>query len=274
MFGLYSREYIRFKNLSPKTDENYRTALTSVSKSIGDLELSELTFEHILKWNDDMRENGLMISTMRVHLSKLKNVLLFGVKRGHTNFNVDQIELPKSPIKPPRYLTLVEVRKLMDTAETTRGKAIIAVFFSSGIRCSELARLNRRDYIEGELFVHGKGNVYRTSYIDATAIVLLDKYLESRTDGLEALFVGQKNQRLCKDTIEHIVHDIAEKAQIPNVTPHVLRHSYATSLAQQGIGAFHLQKLLGHAHISTTQIYVHLSNKDAKTAYKQFHIGV
>jgi site-specific recombinase XerD len=271
-FETYSNEYIRFKNLSPKTDENYRTALASILKSIPDKELTDLTFQDVMQWRNDMASRGLQVSSIRVNLSKLKNVLLFGVKRGHTDFNVDQIELPKVPQRPPHYLQVDDVTKLIEAAENIRDKAIIALFFSSGIRCSELTRLNRRDYRDRELFVHGKGNVFRTAYVDDTAYTLLEMYLASRNDGLEALFVGAKHQRLLKDTIELIVRSIAEKAGIPGVTPHVLRHSYATSLAQQGIGAFHLQKLLGHAHISTTQIYVHLTSQDAKTAYQEFHV--
>jgi site-specific recombinase XerD len=162
-----------------------------------------------------------------------------------------------------------------------RDRAIFEVLFATGLRISELRRLNR-DTINlerGEFSVKGKGGKIRVVFLSDSAKIALKKYLDKRTDLEEPLFVSFKKSknleprgRLTPRTVERLINYYAKKAGIvKKVTPHTLRHLFATDLLQNGADLRSVQMLLGHSNISTTQVYTHLTDKELKEIYQAFH---
>jgi len=160
-------------------------------------------------------------------------------------------------------------------------KAILEVLFSTGLRVSELCHLNR-DSINlerGEFSVKGKGGKIRLVFLSESAKTALKRYLDKRTDLEESLFItfkkSEKNEsrgRMTPRTIERLINYYTRKAGIvKKVTPHTLRHLFATDLLQNGADLRSVQILLGHSNISTTQIYTHITDKELKEVYQAFH---
>jgi site-specific recombinase XerD len=186
------------------------------------------------------------------------------------------------------FLTAEEIKALFNATDTStqvglRDRAILELLFSTGLRVSELVNLNR-DSInldKGEFSIRGKGQKDRPVYLSDSAKSAVLKYLKSRNDEAEPLFVQtskSKNpnelNRLTPRTIQRIVENYRTKAGITkHVTPHTLRHSFATDLLSNGADLRSVQTMLGHANISTTQIYTHVTDPQLKEVHKQFHSG-
>ena len=169
-----------------------------------------------------------------------------------------------------------------------RDKAILEIIFSTGLRVSEVAKLNRDqvDLKHREFGVVGKGGRARVVFLSPRAVKWLSRYLEERRDNFPALFIGHrkkqdneivdkrtsKEARLTARTIQRLVKKYAKKAKLPfEVTPHVLRHSFATDLLMAGADLRSVQEMLGHKNIATTQIYTHITNKQLKNVHDAFH---
>ena len=172
-------------------------------------------------------------------------------------------------------LTPVELELVRMACETYREKAIIEMFYSTGCRVSEMVNLNRDDvnFETGEVHLFGKGKKHRTAYLNAKAEVVLKKYLLSRTDTNEALFVTKKKpyNRITKAGLEYIVREIGKKSELErNLFPHLIRHTTATHALNRGMNAATLQKLLGHREISTTMIYAKTSREMIKYEFKRY----
>jgi site-specific recombinase XerD len=265
----FSSDYIWQKGYSTSTANNYRWAINSFIKACGDIELTELSMDHVLAWRKYMERNTYEQSAINCNLYKLRSLLVYFQSRANLSINPQDIIVPKAKKTIPKYLTPEQLELLMDKANT-REKAIIAVLYASGVRVGELCQLRKKDILGGCMKVRGKGNIERLAFLNDQAIAYLDKYLETRDDNSPYLFPSKKGGGLTVSSIQHIMKNLSD--QLPfDITPHVLRHTFATHLAQNGCGAFHLQKLLGHSHISTTQIYVHLSGQDIQEAYKKYH---
>jgi len=165
-----------------------------------------------------------------------------------------------------------------------RDKAILELFFSTGLRVSELCSLNRDlDLSKDEFSIRGKGEKVRVVFLSGDAKSAINRYLEERADFDEAMFVQlgrmvakkeERNEslRLTPRSIERIVKHYAIVAGVSKkVTPHVIRHSFATDLLQNGADIRSVQAMLGHAHISTTQVYTHVTDRQLKEIHKNFH---
>ena len=179
-------------------------------------------------------------------------------------------------------LTTNEIKALFsvisgNTLNELRNKAIFYMLFSTGLRVSELTALDRYiDTSKGEISIRGKGSKVRTVFISDDANKYLKGYLNKRDDVSEAMFVSKnkkgKENRLTSRSIERIVKKTAISAGISKkVTPHTLRHAFATDLLQNGADIRSVQELLGHSNISTTQIYTHITNKRLKEVHSKFH---
>jgi site-specific recombinase XerD len=167
-----------------------------------------------------------------------------------------------------------------------RDRAMLELLFSSGLRVSELVGLNR-DHINTkrrEFMVRGKGQKDRPIFIDETAANYVDEYLQARTDSLPALFISYRDtipqqldttgdfRRLTPRSVQRIIKKYALKAGITKkVTPHTMRHSYATDLLMNGADLRSVQSLLGHSNISTTQVYTHVTDQHLKEVHEKFH---
>ena len=211
------------------------------------------------------------------------------VQRNIATLSPDKIELPKQSQRSVSFLTSEQVERLLDSPKISdeaglRDKAILETLFSTGLRVSELVRLNRDQIsIERKEFgVRGKGDKLRVVFLSDTAAQWLERYLQARQDSFKPLFIrysgridpgkdGEK-MRLAARSVQDIVNKYAKRCGLPmEVTPHTLRHSFATDLLIGGADLRSVQEMLGHESIRTTQVYTHVTNKHLKEVHEAFH---
>lgn len=279
----------------PKTAENYEFYLNRFVEFAGDITPDQITTELIRKYrlwlNRYKSVNGdeLAMITQSYHLIALRGFLKYFSKRDIPSLTPDKIELPKTHRQQVTFLHYDEVIRLLEGIETNteaglRDRAIIELLFSSGLRVSELVNLNR-DHINTkrrEFMVRGKGQKDRPIFISQAAADWVDKYLDERQDTLAPLFISySKNveastsgdyRRLTARSIQRMVTKYARLAGITkHVSPHTMRHSFATDLLMNGADLRSVQGMLGHSNISTTQIYTHVTDAHLKDVYEKFH---
>ncbi len=280
---------------SQKTAENYYLYLQRLIEFAGDEPISTLNAELIRKWrlwlNRYESVNGEPLSTLTqsYHLIAMRSFLAYCSKRGIQTLTPEKIELPKVRKKQVSFLTNDEVMRLIDTIKTQddvgiRDRAIVELLFSAGLRVSELVNLNR-DHINlkrGEFMVRGKGQKDRPVFVSPEASEWLASYLETRTDSYIPLFIRYsgapandprgEDMRLTPRTIQRIVSRYALLAGITkHVSPHTMRHSFATDLLMNGADLRSVQSMLGHSNISTTQVYTHVTDPHLKEVHRKFH---
>lgn len=229
--------------------------------------------------------------TQNYYLIALRTFLKFLIKRGHNTLPADQIELAKVEQRSIDVITDAELKRLFESPDQekdkeskARGRAILELLFSTGLRVSELCSLKRDiDLSNDEMTIRGKGGKVRVVFISDDAKDAVQKYLDLRDDMSDALFVKvAKNKKdgskteitegLTRRSIERIVKKYATIAGISKkVTPHVLRHCFATDLLSNGADLRSVQALLGHANITTTQVYTHVTDSHLKEVHKKFH---
>jgi site-specific recombinase XerD len=236
------------------------------------------------------RQTGETIKkkTQNYYLIALRTFLKFLAKRGITSLASDQIELAKIE---PRHIDVIsheELLRLLDAPNKEkepekmwRGKAILELLFSTGLRVSELCSLTRDlDLKRDEFSIRGKGSKVRVVFLSEDAKHAIREYLKVRKDFADAMFVKVSSEKIKTDgiggltrrSIERIVKKYATIAGITKkVTPHVLRHCFATDLLSNGADLRSVQALLGHANITTTQVYTHVTDKHLRDIHKKFH---
>ena len=227
-------------------------------------------------------------NTQNYHLIALRTFLKYLAKRNVKSLASEKIELAKTPARDLDLVTSQELARLLagpdsKDEKSLRDKAILELFFSTGLRVSELCSLNIDDIdmSRGEFPVRGKGEKIRVVFISDTAKQAVKEYLASRKDMAEVLFINvakNSNQnktdspRLTPRSVERIVKHYAVKAGISRkLTPHTLRHLFATDLLQNGADIRSVQMMLGHSSISTTQIYTHMTDRQLQEIHKNFH---
>lgn len=271
-FAQYIFEEIQLKNGAEKTRKNYTTSLNSISSVLGDIPAKLLTIQHITRWKMHMDARGNSASTIKHQLCHIRSVLRFLKRRGYDVLDYRMIDLPKVTRSKPTYLEYGEVQKVIDAADNIRDKAIIACLFSTGCRISELLNLNIEDVQTQEVTVLGKGSKYRRVYIDDKAWRYLHDYLSTRKDRIPALFVSGQYRRITVSRVQQILHVLQADAGIEkNLTPHVMRHSYATDLVVNGADIMAVKELMGHRTVKTTEVYTHLSQNHLKEQYEKHH---
>lgn len=225
---------------------------------------------------------GLKKNTQNYYLIALRNFLKYLAKRDVKTLAADKIELGKQSERQVIFLEEKEIERLLAApAVASRDRAILELLFSTGLRVSELCDLNRDslNLKSGEFAVRGKGDKVRLVFLSEAAKEAIKNYLENRKDADEALFIRQaKNPakenslRLTTRSVERLVKYYAAKAGIAKkITPHSLRHSFATDLLINGADIRSVQALLGHSNIATTQIYTHITDKQLHEIHKTFH---
>jgi site-specific recombinase XerD len=223
-------------------------------------------------------------NTQNYHLIALRAFLRYLMKREIKSLPPDRIELAKIAERSLDPMSTVELDRLLNAPDKTtqiglRDKALLELFFSTGLRLAELCSLNRDlDLSKDEFSIRGKGEKVRVVFLSDSAKDAIREYLKARKDLDEPLFVqysrngGGRGGRLTPRSIERIVKLCAIKAGISKkVTPHVLRHSFATDLLSNGADIRSVQMMLGHANIATTQIYTHITDKQLRDVHKKFH---
>ena len=224
----------------------------------------------------DIRRYKIYISTKKrysknsIYLA-LKAVTSYLKFRGREDL-AREIKAPKRPKQMPKYLTEDEVRRLLDAAKgNPRDYAILSLLAYSGLRVSELCNLRVEDVDLGErvVYVHsGKGDKDRIVVISEKAAEAIEAYLLQREDELDYLFSSRKSERISRVQVFRIVREYAEKAGIKKkVTPHVLRHTLATTMLKRGVDIRFIQQFLGHSSVATTQIYTHVDDETLRRVY-------
>jgi site-specific recombinase XerD len=285
-------EYLEVdKNRSPKTIENYDRYLSRFlewSKLKNPEEISEeIVHKFRVSLGRQIGQQGKQIThrTQNYYIIALRGFLGFLAKKNIKTLAPEKIELAKTKDRAIDFLTIDEVREIINTASgeslaQKRDKAILILLFSSGLRRAELTGLDR-DQVnlkKREFSVIGKGSKIRIVFISEEASEIIKSYLEKRTDIDSALFVRivknpgeHSNLRLTPRSIQRMIKKYTVKAGVlKKVTPHVLRHSFATNLLQNGADIRSVQSLLGHSSISTTQIYTHVTNEKLKEVYEKY----
>ena len=261
-----------------------------------DLKPEEITPELLRKYRlrlnriEDEHGHHLTAATQGYYLIALRGFLKYLAKRGIKSLDPVLVELPKSHRPQVTFLHVDEIERMLgeinlDTESGLRDRAIIELLFSSGLRVSELCNLNIADINldRREFVVRGKGSKDRPIFIDEAAAGRVKDYLSARHDSLPALFLNNsKNsgtvsqdgdfRRLTPRSIQRIIEKYTRLAGITkHVTPHTLRHSFATDLLMNGADLRSVQSLLGHSDISTTQIYTHITDSHLKEVHSKFH---
>ncbi len=289
-------EYLEIEqNRSLKTIRNYDHYLTRLIDYAGDIDVKEITPELIRKWRLWLNRLGTNTSdeldktTQNYHLIALRSFLKYCAKRDIPALSADKIELARTRRKEVTFLNTDELNRLFTQCKTEsvtglRDRAILELLFSSGLRVSELVNLNR-DHINlkrKEFTVRGKGQKDRPIFISDEATKWIEAYLHRRDDTLQPLFINHSGKntadtsgnykRLTARSIQRMVARYARLAGITkHVSPHTLRHSFATDLLMNGADIRSVQAMLGHSNIATTQIYTHVTDPHLKSVHEQFH---
>jgi len=280
---------------SSKTAENYKLYLERFIEFTDDIHVDKITTEVVRKYrlwlnrykNDN--DESLATITQAYHLIALRGFLRYLSNRDITSLSPDKIILPKISRKQVTFLHYDEIERLiaqipLDTEQGLRDRAIIELLFSSGLRVSELVNLNR-DHINTkrrEFMVRGKGQKDRPVFVSQSAAKHVEAYLAARLDNLPPLFLSYSRnnitsttgdyRRITSRSVQRLVSQYARLAGITkHVSPHTMRHSFATDLLMNGADIRSVQSMLGHSNISTTQVYTHVTDEHLRETYERFH---
>jgi site-specific recombinase XerD len=294
------RQFLEYMEIergrSLKTVNNYRRYLERFIAFSKIKKPEEITSDVVREFRLYLnRQSGLKIrgqsaSTMKkrtqnYHLIALRMFLKWMLKRDIKSLAPDKIELAKTSSRQIDHIDIKDVHRMLEVSKKNpRNHAIMELLFSTGLRVSELCSLNRDlDITKDEFTIRGKGEKLRIVFLSEEARKSLAEYLNNRTDMDEALFIQQGPRvvkleeqnvslRLTPRSVERIVKRIAIEAGISKrVTPHTIRHSFATDLLRNGADIRSVQMMLGHSNIATTQIYTHVTNKQLRDVHKKFH---
>ena len=280
-------DYLRVeKGLSQNTLIAYRNDLEKLSRFADEHGKDVLSVERddLKSFIQHLHNTGLEARSIARALVTVRNLYKFLVLDGHLKRDPSaNLESPKSWQSLPKFLVSEEVDRLLDSPDVSqdlglRDKAMLEVLYATGLRVSELVALKISDLNLdlGFLLTLGKGSKERTVPLGQSAINWVRKYLTARTRILNGkpcsyLFVNGKGQPLTRQVFWKLIVDYGEKAGIGHITPHLLRHSFATHLLENGADLRSVQMMLGHSDISTTQIYTHITNERLREVYKKFH---
>ncbi len=284
-------EYLEIeKNRSVKTRDNYERYLQRFIAQTKINTIKDLTEENIRRFRLALareRVNGaeLKKNTQSYYVIAIRNFLKYLIKKGYPAISPDKIELPRVEQRQIEIMEHHDLDRLLkaprgNTLRAARDRAILEMLFSTGLRLAELCGLNRDlDFKRGEISVRGKGGKIRLVFLSDSARNALKNYEALRGDVEEALFISLKKSkipqvigRITPRAVERLVSHYATVSGIPrHVTPHQLRHLFATDLLINGADLRSVQELLGHRNIGTTQIYTHVTNKGLKDIHKAFH---
>ncbi len=293
-------EYLQVeKGASPLTLRNYRHYLSrllhwmdaeGLPEDLTDIN-QEIVRNFRLFLSNLPGENGQPMTrrTQGYHVIALRSFLKWLIKNDYQVMAPDKIDLPKVEERQVKFLSGEQVDRILNapsqsTIQGKRDKAILEVLFSTGLRVSELVKLDRDkiDMQRREFGIIGKGGKARVVFLSSRAVDWLIKYLNERVDRFKPLFVRHKGNldpgtpdekmRLTPRSVQRLIKKYSHKVKLPiEVTPHVMRHSFATDLLIAGADIRSVQEMLGHKNISTTQIYTHVTNKQLKEIHETFH---
>lgn len=285
------------KNKSPKTIENYHHYLQRFAEFYEGRDLASLSLDEVHSYQlflnryVDKREHVLGVKTQNYHLIALRAFLKYLARNDIPSLSPEKVDLKKIPERIVDFLTRDELERLMEVIQLEkragpRDRAMLETLYSTGLRVSELVNLNRSqvDLERREFTVRGKGKKPRIVFLSERCVKWLKLYLSERTDNWEPVFISfsrnrsdeelglGERRRLTAYTVEEVVRRAGKMAGIgKRVTPHLLRHSFATDLLHNGADIRSVQEMLGHSSITTTQIYTHSTNERLREVHEKFH---
>lgn len=272
------------KNASPHTITNYISDLEDFASQISDKKIEDIDYLALRKYLAELKLRNLSKKTTARKLSALRTFFKFLYRDGYIKTNpATSVATPKLDKKLPIFLDEEKVVKFITSPSDKdisglRDRAILETLYSAGIRVSELVNLNLSDidFISGLLKVFGKGRVERLTPVGDKALSAIRKYIDERFEYIpgkqSAVFLNKFGKRITDRSIRRIVDKYIKAAAIKEkISPHSLRHSFATHLLNRGADLRSVQELLGHKNLSTTQIYTHVSQERLKTVYDKAH---
>lgn len=271
-FDLYEKNYMAIRHQSRRICETHSVCKRWLIEAVGDKDMAELTVADISTWIKNMRKTKCT-NTCRNYVTRLRVVADYIDLLGVPTIKAGIIPIPKREATVPAFLTAQEVNAMIENSYSLRNAFVISLLYSSGIRLSEMLQLNRGQIVDQQFTVIGKGSKARLCFIDDRTQALMDEYLATRKDNSEALIVSAQNkQRMTPTNVQLLIKNSAERAGIKQrVTPHTLRHSFATNFLKNNGNMRYLSTMLGHASLDTTMIYTHVVDNDLREQYKKYH---
>lgn len=280
----YIDKFIRYleieRNYSSHTVTNYRLDLKDFDSFLGSAQVENVDYLTLRKYLAALKEKSLGTRSLLRRLSALRSFFRFLTREGYIKVNPTlSLSSPKGTRSLPMFLTEDEVRRLIESAVPKddpgrRDRAILETFYSTGIRISELVGLDADDidFITGVVKVRGKGKKERMVPIGEVALKAIRDYLDKRKKQSLAVFLNKNGRRITDRGVRGIVKKYIASASIKSgVSAHTFRHSFATHLLDRGADLRSVQELLGHANLSTTQVYTHLTTERLKRVYDKAH---
>ena len=274
------------RNASPHTRRNYRNDLVDFFQLLGDRPLATVTPLDIRSFLASQSSQQFSKKTIARRLSCVRSFFRFLCREGVLEENpATVVPSPRLERRLPKFLDEAQTVRLLETPATdrwhgVRDRAVLETLYSTGIRVSELVGLNREDLeeISETIVVRGKGKKERVCPIGKTALRAIETYRQSIPPSVQkrlreprAVFISQKGTRLTARHVDRLLHRYALQAGLPAISPHSLRHSFATHLLDRGADLRSVQELLGHQSLATTQIYTHVTAQRLKKVYDQAH---
>ena len=275
------------RNAAPRTVANYRLALTRFRQAVPSPAWHDLTADHFRRYLFECAKSGMAKPTQRLHFSAMRTFFKFLAERHGLGVNpLKDVQLPKLEKKLPVVLTAKHIDELLTAPlrvdkqaqapvwMPARDAAILELFYSSGLRLAELVGLDVAsiDPYSESVRVFGKGRKERVVPVGAPALVAIQHYRQQARVEAGPLFISKVRRRITATNVWLMVRRYLPHTSIPmNVSPHKLRHSFATHLLDAGADLRSVQSLLGHASLSTTQIYTHVTTERLKRAYDDAH---
>lgn len=273
-FLRYISEYLEIKGVDMNQITHYKASARLWTEIVGDRPLNRLTMADIAKYTQGLktyaRHRGA--NTVAYYIKELRVVLRYWRLRGEETIDSEIIPIPKREPNTPSFLDKESVDLMIRSSKRIRTKFVVSFLYSSGLRVSELRQLNRDSIKDRQFTIIGKGRKERIGFIDARTEQYMIKYLSTRKDRSEALLTTSDGQRASVSTIQLIVKNAAKRAGITKrVSPHTLRHSFATNFISNNGNIRYLALLMGHNSIQTTARYTHIVDNDLKREYLAHH---
>jgi len=284
MMERHIEKFLRYleieKNASSHTILNYRLDLEEFRAFLKDIDVTSVDYLFVRKYLAYLKEKNLTVRSVSRKLSSLRSFFKFLIKEGYIKINpTDAIVSPKQEKPLPKFLTEEDTVKLIEAPDisTTKGlrdHAIFETLYSTGMRISELVGMKEDDidFIGSTVRVFGKGKKERMLPIGDRALKAIRNYMEKRGITGRVIFLNKNKKPLGARGIRKIMDAYIKKVGLKeNISPHTMRHSFATHLLNRGADLRSVQELLGHANLSTTQIYTHLTTDKLKSVYEKAH---
>lgn len=277
-FNMYRINVLQARGFAQSTIDNYEYTALSLIRFFGDIPLRRIKIVDIAEWRAYIG-SSCCSDTVGMRASHLRRVLQYLKKHRYRVLDYSEIELPKRAKAKTKYLTAAEIEEFIDVVgrrcrgyshvNRLRNVAIVRLLATSGVRVGELCALNRDDIRDGSFEVVGKSKDPRLCFVNSKTLKAIDEYLALRTDDLPALFLSNQGprDRITTDSVRRIFFFACLNSRFEDITPHTIRHSFATKALDRGIDIRYVGEMLGHQNINTTKRYTHCTN----TKLQQLH---